>query len=286
MKARTLGEVLVDWATVTPEVALLVLIGSRARPPGTVAAADEFSDWDFQIATAEPTRFATGDWLRPLGITLLAYVLRPGRLGSSLKASAVTALGELDLVVLPAEHLRVVASRLETGAGAEDSRVTQALRDLAAVLGGGYRILKGEAEFGAMYRQVARGSSPLRLGDAEVVQMAEAFVCDYVSTRRKLLRGEWRAAQRWLHHQLVEANFRLLHELRLRRGLDSFPDGRRLEGLGDPALEGWEVGSGPGGQGLGEAVEKAAGVHRLLVAALVGETWRWPDLSVLRLRAE
>jgi hypothetical protein len=286
VKARTLGEVLIDWATVAPEVALLVLIGSRVRPPGTVAAADEFSDWDFQIATTEPAKFAAGDWLRPLGITPLAYVLRPGRLGSSLKASAVTAQGELDLVVLPADQLRVVANRLGTGAGADDSMVTQALRDLAAVLGGGYRILKGENEFGPLYRQVARASSPLRLDDAEVVRLAEAFVCDYVSTRRKLQRGEWRAALRWLHHQLVETNFRLLHELRLRQGLDSFPDGRRLEGLGDPALEGWEVGTGPGVQGLGEAVEKAAGVHRLLVAALLGETWRWPDLSALRLRAE
>lgn len=281
---RNLGEIVVEWANSAPDVVMLVLIGSRVRPCGTVAAADGGSDWDFQIATTEPARFATADWLGPLGLKPLAYVLRPGRLGSSLKASAVTTTGELDLVVLPAEGLRELAGR--DGAGLPGGKDGPALRDLAAVLGGGYRMIKGEAEFGAFFRRVAGESRPLRLTDEDVVQLADAFCCDYVSTRRKIDRGELLAAERWLHLQLRETNFRLLHELRLRQGQISFPDGRRLEILADPVLQDWVAGTGTGEKGLRAAVENAANVHRKLVSALLGGAERWPDVTRLGLRTE
>jgi hypothetical protein len=119
-----------------------------------------------------------------------------------------------------------------------------------------------------------------------VCLLAEAFVCDYVFTRRKVQRGELCAAQRWLHHQLAETNFRLLHELRLRCGKTSFPDARRLEQLEDPLGGGATVAAVPTAASLHVALEVAAGTHRQLITALVGAAWRWPDLSGLDLRAE
>jgi hypothetical protein len=111
-------------------------------------------------------------------------------------------------------------------------------------------------------------------------------VCDYVSTHRKLQRGELLAAQRWLHHQLAEANFRLAHELRLRRGQTSFPDARRIERLSNVALEDVTVSAYPKAADLRKAVEAAANGHRRLMTALLGDKWRWPDLKCLDLGAE
>lgn len=286
MSARTLGDTLMAWAVSEPSVHLCVLIGSRTRPAESMAAADALSDWDFQIATSRPEMFATGEWLAALGLAPLAYALRTGRLGSAEKASMVTAAGEIDLVIIPVEPLRGLKRLVESGAFLANPQARQALTDLSAVVLGGYRIIKGAEEFAAFYERVTREVPPARLDNAIVCRMAEAFVCDYVFTCRRIERGEWIAAQRWLHHQLVETNFRLLHELRLRSGLPSYPDARRLERLLDPRANDVRVSVHPEEGNLFAAVEQAAATHRRLVGALVGDAWRWPDLSALRLRAE
>lgn len=286
MKTASLGETILGWATRDPAVELLVLIGSRARAERGFAAADDHSDWDFQIATADPERFQSGTWLEALGLPPLAYVWRTGRLGSSQKASAVTPAGELDLVVLPVQPLRQVAAVVTQGDGAVPAAVRPALGDLAAVLAGGFRILKGEPEFGRFFGLVSQQAPGNRLDDREVLGLAEAFVCDYVFVRRKIARGELVAAQRWLHQQLAEANYRLLHELRLRRGEPSFPDARRLEQLGEPLASALILGGRPDARELRAAAAAMAGVLRQLMQSLVGDRWRWPDLAASGLGTE
>lgn len=282
----SLGERITAWAAGDPAIQLLVMIGSRTRGAEAVSGADQHSDWDFQVATSDPGRFTSGAWLDALGLPPKAYVLRSGRLGSALKASAITAIGELDVVVIPVEPLRGLVRLVQSRQQAGNTQATQALTDLSAVVAGGYRVLKGGDEFGAFYAYVEREVSPARLDDTAVCQIAEAFVCDYVFTCRKLARGELLATQRWLHHHLVEANFRLAHELRLRRGQPSFPDARRIERLDPEAARVLMLPGGPGASDLAIALEQVAQNHRRLVEALVGGAWRWPDLSDLRLRAE
>lgn len=282
----SLGERIMAWGAGDPAIQLLVLIGSRTREGETLASADAHSDWDFQVATSDPGRFAQGAWLAAIGLNPLAYVLRTGRLGSALKASAVTEMGELDLVVIPVEPLRGLVRLVQSRQQAGNGPAMQALTDLSAVVAGGYRLLKGGEEFSAFYEYVGREIPPARLDDAAVSQAAEAFVCDYVFTCRKIARGELIAAQRWLHQQLVEANFRLRHELRLRQGHPSFPDARRIERLDPAGARALAIPGGAGASDLRGATEQAAENHRRLVAALIGTAWQWPDLSRLGLRAE
>lgn len=152
-----------------------------------------------------------------------------------------------------------------------------ALIDLATVLRGGYRFSKGERAWGPFYARVARAHSAARLTDADVIRLAEGFVCDYVSTRRKLARGEVRAAQRWLHHYLAETNFRLLQEVRQRMGIPAHPDARRLEQIcTEDELDAVTVAAAPRSDSLSAAVEKSAYTCRLLVQKLVDENWHWP----------
>ena len=286
MKPAAPGDLIAAWAATEPAITLCVLIGSQSRAQDPATGPDAGSDWDFQLATAAPARFADGAWLAALGLPPLAYALRPGRLGSALKATAVTVRGELDVVVLPAEPLRGLARLVGAGGLPSDPAARQALTDLAAVLAGGYQILKGEAEFGAFYAQVASAVPPVRLDDAAVRALAEGWVCDYVALRRRLARGEILAARRALHHQLAEGNARLLHELRLRRGWPSFPDVRRLERLDAAAAARLALPDTGDAAGLHVAAQVAARTCRSLVAELIGEAWRWPDLTPLGLGAE
>jgi hypothetical protein len=192
----------------------------------------------------------------------------------------------LDLVVIPVKPLRNLAQAVSAEWRFSQPAVLSAVQDLGAVLAGGYQILKGMAEFGELYALVAKDSSKWRLDDNALRQLADAFVCDYVSTYRKIQRGELIAAQRWLHQQLAETNFRLAHELRLRLGHPSFPDARRIERLADSTLVDLRVSARTDETELRSAVEMIAAVHRRLMTALLADRWCWPDLTDLRLRVE
>jgi len=276
VRGESIGPAVMRWAERDSSVRALVLIGSRVHAgAGSVTAADEFSDWDFQVVTSRPELFATRAWTSGLGLgEPLAYVSRLGRLGAATKVSAVLRDGELDLVVIPSGGLRRAKWLLNLGLATRLPPLRQALGGMATVLRDGHRIVKGEREWGAFFRRVAAEFPAPRLGDAEVRALAEGFVCDYVSTGHKIERGELLAAQRWLHLQLAEVNFQLLHELRLRRGEPTLPDVRRIERLPHDS-RGIVVSAMPSAEGLRAALEKSAAALRELVAALVPE-WRWP----------
>jgi aminoglycoside 6-adenylyltransferase len=57
-------ERLVEWAARQPDVRALVLTGSRARADGRV---DDVSDYDLEVLTTEPARYATPEWMDELG---------------------------------------------------------------------------------------------------------------------------------------------------------------------------------------------------------------------------
>lgn len=277
VRGENIGPVVIRWAERERSVRALVLIGSRVQEEGA-RAADEFSDWDFQVVTARPALFETREWMRDLGLgEPLAYVVRPGRLGSATKVSVVLRAGEIDLVVLPVGRLRQAKLLLQLGLAPRIAPLAQALGGLATVLRGGYRFVKGERDWGAFFRRVAAEILPPRLNDDDVRRLAEGFVCDYVSTRQKLAREEFLAAQRWLHHQLAEVNFQLFHELSQRRGAATLPDARRLERLASEWRD-YAVSATPTQESLRAATEKSATTLRGLMHALVGETWHWPEV--------
>lgn len=275
----TLGEQIAVWASAESTVRALVLIGSRVRDRGPLAA-DSHSDWDFQVVTDRPEMFLEPQWLVSVsGQPPLAYVARTGRLGSAIKVTVVARGGELDLVVIPTRQLKQIKWLLRIGLASRVGRVREGLGHLAVVIRPGYRLVKGESEWGGFYRRVAAEFPSPRFGNAAVRRLAEGFVCDYVSTRHKIRRGEFVAAQRWLHHHLAEVNFQLLHELRQRRGETSLPDARRLESLCEREVTATvTVNALPTAESLLGATERAAAGCRELMHALVGDAWRWPDV--------
>jgi hypothetical protein len=271
----TLGDLLIQWARGESSVSGLVLIGSQVRSDGP-GVADTHSDWDFQIVTTRPKIFDGREWVAELNAgEPLAYAVRLGRLGAASKVSIAFPLGELDLVIISAAKLRVAKWLAQLGlAGTRSSLV-----GLANVLRDGYRIIKGETKWGNFFRYVATEIAPPRLSDEDVHGLAEGFVVDYISTHRKIERGEFLAAQRWLHHNLVEVNFQLLHELRQRRGELSFPDARRVERVvTSEQLAAVAVSALVGSEALKAALEKSATTCRELVRQLLGNAWSWPTI--------
>lgn len=278
VKSENLGAAVIRWAESEPSVCALVLIGSQVHAgAGTPLEPDRYSDWDFQVITTCPEYFLERTWMRALGIgEPLAYVARLGRLGSAMKVSAVLPAGELDLVVIPAGKLRLARWLFTLGLAERFRGVWQGLGDLALVARAGHRVVKGSAAWREFFGRVATRIPSRRLSDDEIRMIAEGFICDYVSTRRKIARGELLSAQRWLHHHLADANFRLRHELRQRRGEPSLPDARRLEFLvSDP--NDVLVSAVPTTESLEAAAEKCAAALRRHLHELVGDTWRWPD---------
>lgn len=271
-----------DWAAREASVAGLVLIGSQARERVSPVAADAHSDWDFQVITSRPALFFDAAWTSDVGLGQpVAYVARGGRLGSANKVSAVFAGGVLDVVLIPAGRLRLARTLVRFGLDRRLAGVRKGLGDLALVLRGGFKILKGAEEWGAFFTAVATTVPLPRLADAAVRALAEGFYCDYVSTRQKLRRGEWLAAQRWLHLHLVEVNFQLMNEVQQRRGLRPLHDGRRSEFvLSADELATMTVSATVNGEALAEAVERSAAACRTLVGELLGEGWRWPGPSL------
>jgi hypothetical protein len=279
---ETLGDTLVEWAQSEGSVRALLLIGSRARQKGAAGAADAGSDWDFQVITDKPQLFYSREWTARAGLSKpLVYVTRPGRLGRIVKMSGIFPEGELDLALIPTNHVRLAKWLLYFGVLPYFPRVHRAISELTMVLLSGYRFTKGTEGWKRFFQQITSQVSPWRLNDEEICAVAEGYVCDYVSTRRKIARGELLAAQRWLHVQLAEANYTLSHELKLRRNEISFPDARRIEHLGPrTSYQHLVVSAVPEKLSLLDAVEQSAETCRNLVMLLVGEKWRWPVLTI------
>jgi hypothetical protein len=283
-----LGIAFERWANNEPAIKALVLFGSRARASGSVDGANAGSDWDFQVITRQPSRFENAGWVSAAGISEpIAYALRPRRVGSGVKVSAVFAEGELELVSTPAIQFSLAKWLWRFGLLARNRRAMTALGDLASLLRPGYRVVKGEAGWGRFFAHVATSIPPTRLDDEAIVGIAARFVCDYLSAKQKIDRGELLAAQRWLHHYLAEANFNLLHELRERRDEKSYHVARRIEQVvGERWRRAVTVAALPEPDSLRAAVEVSAQTCRELVAALIGERWHWPKQISSSLRAE
>jgi hypothetical protein len=275
-----LAEIVSAWAAKTPSVSALTLFGSRVRPGSDAsAAADEGSDWDFQIISSDPRMFAGRSWADSLaGARLRVYAPRMTRFGRVPKVNALFEGAEADFVIIPAQTLRLARFLVSLGLHRREGLLRRRLRDLAIVIRPGWRFLKGREKWEGFYRRVVDEVDDARLGDAEVLGLASVFVCDYAWTLRKIGRGELVAAQRMLHFELVETNLRLFHELRLRRGERSFPDGRRIEQTaGASEASTVTLSTLCEASGLRAGAARTAASFRELMHSLVGGSWSWPE---------
>jgi hypothetical protein len=281
MSEPTFADRVAAWASRTPSIRAVVLIGSHVRETSdAVAGADAHSDWDFHIITSRPRMFADRVWTHALGAgDPLVYAMRDGVVGKVKRMTAIFRGAEADFVVLPAGQLRLVRLTAALGLHRHWNGIARVLADLAIVARPGYRFLYGAADWAPFYGRVVAEVADPRLEDDELLRLAELFSADYLWVRRKLDRGELLAAQRILHRSLAETNFRLLHEFKLRRGERSFPDVRRIERVATAVeLAAVTVAAEPTACSIRAALEKSADTCRSLMASMLGNRWHWPEL--------
>ena len=277
VRSGTLGEKVAAWAATEPSVQALVLFGSRVRAADEkVWAADAQSDWDFAVIGSQAKLFADARWAHGLGLPIKAYAVRTAQIGGVPKIAVVFVGAEADFVIQPAGRLRLARGAMALGLHRRAGRLQRTLQDLAVVIRPGWKFLKGGEAWEPFYRRVVDEVPDPRLTEAEARMLAEGFVCDVIWTHHKIERGELLAAQRMIHRSLAEINFRLLHELRLRRGERSFPEARRIERVGQSTeIASVAVVATPDAVALREAANKCSATLRDLMRALAPD-WRWP----------
>lgn len=268
------------WARRTPGIAAVVLIGSRAGSDGrTAREADALSDWDFVVFTSDLSRFHDARWLAALELGAPSiYAVRDGIVGTAQRITVVLPTAEIDFVIVPAWPWRWRRWAFALGLHRFSPRLRRSLADLAIVARPGFRLLHGSSSWRGFYQQVLAEIADPRLDDATLIRRAGVFAADCVWLERKIARGEFVAAHRLIVRSLCETNLLLLHELKLRRGQASFPEGRRLErtatdrelAMVRPAPVEWTEAS------LLAAMRHAQTAMAELMRELVGERWRWP----------
>ena len=222
-----------QWLRHDVSIESAVLFGSSAM----AAPCGPDADFDVHVITALPAGLERVDWAHVLPGATFQYQAGRTATGGVRKVTALFAEGKIDLVIVPVDAARLIASALASGAYRQRPDVTTSLNEMATCLKTGYRFLKGEEIWGPLYASVAREMPGVRLSDDEMRALADAAVIDFLWAFEKVERGELVAAQHVLHRQLSETNLRLFRELRLRRRepLPSFGLGRRVETLASSA---------------------------------------------------
>jgi hypothetical protein len=276
-----LGSRFVQWANAHRPIKAVVTIGSRANTLYAHDVFDEYSDWDFQVVTSNCMEMVTPAWAQQVFVaTPLLYVNQVGRLGHARKASVVFSDGCIDVVIIPLWRLLLLRYIVQLGLHKYILTAKNAIRDLGSVLRTGFIINKGGPEWGKFFHAIAALANG-RLNVDEIVGLGNSFVIDFLTAHAKLARGEYRAAQRWLHVNLGETNFKLLHQLALTNGEPTYADARRIEFTASPdMLTDVTIRALPEYDSLVLALERSAITCRSLMLKLVGKSWKWPDIEL------
>lgn len=277
----TLLDSLRAWMKDQADVRVAAVFGSHARAlSGEGQPADPWSDVDLQIVTTNPSRYRDRAWTSQLPEQrLLAYAVRPV-FGGVQKVTALFSGGEADFVIIPYRRLWLGRMAFNLGLHKRVASVQRGLGEFALVMSFGQVVLKGGPAWQEFYTRAVKEVPLAHLTDEDAVALAEGAYVDATSIMGKLERGEYVAVQRWLHRSLVETNFRIMHELRVRRGQVSYPDGRRVEQLLSPAelaTVRFEVALEPAS--LKAAIVAAVAGTRKLITELTGKAPTWPELK-------
>jgi hypothetical protein len=271
------------WAHRTPTVKAAVLIGSRQQTGSDPAfCPDAVSDWDIQLITRRPSLLRRPQWIEELGLGKpLAYVIRKSLWGGGFKVNLVLPGAEADLLVTPVASMRRLQWLTAAGFHRRPGWTRRCLQAHAMIVRSGWRFLKGGRWLEPFYQRAVAQMPDPRLDDDAVRQLAAGFFCDYLWAVRKIARGELLAAQRMLYRELAEVNFRLLHELKRRRGERTFWDARHLERIAsEEDLAAVTVSALCEGPALRAAVERAASTCEAWVGQLLGAPWECPRVTL------
>jgi len=213
------------WANARPDIRALVQFGSRVRNDGT---ADEWSDYDYHIITSNPRSYRDGAFARALGRCWASA--RRASFGNVVRVTALyEGALEADFVVLSHVEMRIVALALRWPSTSRlwPRPLVGGVSSFRIVAAPGWKVLKGGVAWEKRYARVA--PSQASMTEAEFEQVCGEFWVVLASTSKKVARGEFRAAQREIHENLIENSLQIFREDALADGRKAYFVGRRAE---------------------------------------------------------
>lgn len=232
MTAQEFEDRIVAWVRRQPDVEALIQIGSRVQPGAQV---DKWSDWDYHLITAKPSRYYDVAWLGEIAPCWNVHCERTPR--DVVKVNAIFADSyEVDFVPLSARIMKLVywAMARPEWAWLYPAALRRGIQSARLIAYPGYKvILGGEAwERRVAVLRTAWPEQSLRPDD--LVFHVNAFWRHSMWVFKKVSRGELRAALRWNHVELWPHVWILLAEEARIAGRVARPEARQAEQWLDP----------------------------------------------------
>lgn len=201
---------IIDWARRQTDVEALIQIGSRVQSGAEV---DDWSDWDYILISTHPQRYHQPAWLSAIAQPWCAHAEMTPR--GVVKVSAVFPGGrEADFVVLAAWQMKLVywAMARPWTRHFMKSALLRGIAQARLFVGPGYRVIHGGS---AWVRRLSALDVPWPAMDFKVADfqsLLSGFWRHAVWVQKKIMRGENRAALRWLQIEVTERRQLLLAE--------------------------------------------------------------------------
>ena len=218
---------IINWARARSDIVALIQIGSRVQSNGLI---DAWSDWDYHLIVNDPKRYRNTAWLDEIAPCWSSHLDFTER--GVFKLSAVFAGGwEVDFIPLADWQMKLVYwAMARPGLRAiYPQPLIKGIGNTQLVVGPGYRIVIGGAAWETRLSAL-KVDWPRRVVSAQdCSDTVGGFWRHAVWVHKKIMRGETRAAQRWLHREVVERRWALLEEEARLAGRASRPEARKAE---------------------------------------------------------
>jgi len=227
MTAEEFETRIVDWAHSRRDVVALIQIGSRVQPAGV---ADEWSDWDYHLIVRDAGAYRNIEWLGEIAACWSAHADRTER--GVVKVSAIFSGGwEVDFVPIAAWQMKLVYwAMAHPGMNRLfPRRLQQGIANTQLVVAPGYRVIVGGAEWEGRLSALKLARPPAGITSRNFAAEIDGFWRHAVWVYKKIMRGESRAALRWMHRELAERRWTLIEEEAKLAGRPARPEARMAE---------------------------------------------------------
>ena len=227
MTAEEFEQRVAAWASGCPGVSALLQIGSRAQPDGKV---DPWSDWDYHLVARGVAGFSRADWLERIAPVWCAHIEQTER--GVRKWSVVFAGGfEADFVLVPTWHMKLAlgAMRYPWAERYYPAALRRGIRNLRLIAAPGCQLVVGDEGWRGRLTALNAPWPVSAMSEQEFTSQVTGYWRHMVWVRKKAVRGENLAAQRWHVVHARENLWRLLEEDARLSGRKPRPEARYAE---------------------------------------------------------
>ncbi len=250
-----------------------VLFGSYARSLFKRPwPSDYLSDLDLQIIADTPAMFYKRLWIpRELQGSCRGYVSRKVS-SRARKATIILDSCQIDIVVLRAFDMLLARALMRMNCYEYFRGLRAALREFSDIMRYDHLFVKGDVSWSRFYQKVVGIAGRREMGNQDAWQLVNLARVEGRSALIKLGRGEAYAAQRILNTVIIEANLRLINEIRERCGQCAVHRGRRVEHYLDSSeFRAISFVSGQTAEQLGVEIRQRLEILENLYFSLTGE---------------